>query len=65
VIVGLCDTPERIPARIFSAVRWLVDKSARLPDPPADCPCCAFWRGVALGVLLGACSSLPVAIAVL
>jgi len=56
----VCDTPERIPARIYSAVRWLVDKSARLPDPPRDCPCCAFWRGAAFCALVAACVSIPI-----
>lgn len=44
-MIGLCDDQDRIAARIYVAVRYVVDKEARGPDPPHDCPCCAFWRG--------------------
>lgn len=37
----VCDTPDRIPARIFAALE-------------SKCPCCTFFRGVALGALVGA-----------
>ena len=37
MIPFVCDDPDRIGARIFRALR-------------SDCPCCTFWRGVALGV---------------
>lgn len=32
----VCDTPDRIPARIFAALG-------------TSCPCCAFWRGAVFG----------------
>jgi hypothetical protein len=37
----LCDHPDRIAARIYAGLR-------------SDCPCCTFWRGVALGFFVGA-----------
>jgi len=49
VISGICDTPERIPARIYGAIRLAVDREARAADPPPDCPCCSFWRGAIFG----------------
>jgi len=50
VIRGICDTPDRIPARIFLALR-------------SDyCACCTFWRGVALGLALALCVFVPIAI---
>jgi hypothetical protein len=51
----VCDTPERIPARIYA---WNLERAQ-------GCPCCAFWRGVALGALVCACLSLSIAIAFL
>jgi hypothetical protein len=35
----ICDTPDRIPARIFRALG-------------STCACCAFWRGFVLCALL-------------
>jgi hypothetical protein len=49
VIRFICDTPDRIPARIFLALR-------------NDCACCTFWRGVALGLALSLCIFVPIAI---
>jgi hypothetical protein len=49
VIRGICDTPERIPARIFIA---LGSEGSRA------CPCCSFWRGVVFGVALGVAGAL-------
>jgi hypothetical protein len=43
VLRGICDTPERIPARIFIALK-------------SGCQCCTFWRAWLLGV---ATSGLP------
>lgn len=37
-----CGHPDRLAARIFRVVG------------PEHCPCCAFWRGVVVGALLGA-----------
>jgi len=36
VIRFVCDTPDRIPARIFRALG-------------TECACCSFWRGVVFG----------------
>lgn len=43
MIFGVCDTPDRLPALIF---RWQLGRAG-------GCPCCAFWRGVVLGVVVG------------
>ena len=40
MIPFVCDTPDRLPARIFIAMR-------------VDCNCCTFWRGVLLGIAVG------------
>ena len=36
----VCDTPDRVPARIYRALA-------------VECQCCTFWRGVLLGVAVG------------
>lgn len=36
----LCDKPDRLGARLYIAVR-------------SECGCCTFYRGVAIGVLVG------------
>lgn len=51
MIPGVCDTEERIAARIYAAVRSAVDPDADPEDD--DCPCCAFWRGGAfVGIIV-------------
>jgi len=42
-----CDTEDRLPARIFSALG-------------TDCPCCAFWRGAVLGMSVAAIAAVLV-----
>jgi len=38
---GFCDHPDRYAARLFVALK-------------SDCPCCTFYRGIAVGITLGA-----------
>lgn len=46
----LCDRPDRWGARLYVAVR-------------SDCGCCTFYRGVALGLILGMiCGGFAVAV---
>jgi hypothetical protein len=40
-MLPLCDREDRLAARIYSALR-------------VDCDCCTFWRGVVLGLVVGA-----------
>jgi hypothetical protein len=40
VIPFICDKRSRLLARLFTALE-------------VDCPCCTFYRGVALGVIVG------------
>ena len=47
----ICDTPTRIPARIF---RNQVERAG-------GCYCCAFWRGVVLGAALALLFSISLA----
>jgi len=44
VIPGVCDTPDRPAARAF----------LRLAGRAAGCPCCSFYRGFVLGLLVAA-----------
>jgi len=39
VVRWICDTPDRIPARVFLAL-------AGFGWDATQCPCCSFWRGV-------------------
>lgn len=60
MIRGVCDTGDRIAARIYVAVRRALDPAARVAEPERDCPCCAFWRGAV--VVGGTAAALAVAL---
>lgn len=48
-----CDDPDRVAARIYATIRHLVDDpSSRGEWLLPDCPCCAFWRGVASALIV-------------
>lgn len=49
MIKFICDTPERIPARIF---RSQLERAG-------GCYCCAFWRGFLGGIALSVCVAIP------
>ncbi|MCC6380456.1 MAG: hypothetical protein IT519_16695 [Burkholderiales bacterium] len=40
MIRGICDSPDRLAARLYVWLR-------------VDCPCCTFFRAFALGLILG------------
>ena len=48
MIRGICDSPDRLAARVF----------LRVAGAAGRCPCCSFYRGTLLGAALAALAAL-------
>ena len=48
MIRGICDTPDRLAARVF----------LRVAGAAGHCPCCSFYRGALFGAALVALAAL-------